>query len=335
MSKFHYPISASTSEVWTNCAAAPWMSKLCKQPEPNEAMERGTRIHEIAEKLGTNNDPGECAEDEYAYALRYVSALQPTALHWQFEVPVTFRALAGTTVDALMFDHGAKILRIVDLKTGQMPVDPRNNPQLIFAAVCLGSSERNYDIHLGIYQELDDGTPPMRWWCPTHEEITAAVAAMRASIAAAEQGGTPTPGDHCKRCRGKGACGAYKETIERTEFPRATTISPKEAAQAMRTASESKEWHDSVRRTWTSAAQSGQLPGVYTTNVKSKMRWVAGRDLPGDWLTKVPRSPNQIISSGKATEEELIQRGFAVRPPPQVRVRFEGLDEPEELKEGF
>jgi hypothetical protein len=268
--------------------------------------------------------------------MRYVDTLRTYASVWDFERLALISQLAGTTTDAYRYDDETKSLWIVDLKTGQQPVDPRNNSQLVFA-VCQYEDEvlATMDIHLGIYQELDDGTPPMRWWCPSREEITAAVAAMRASIAAAEQGGTPTPGDHCKRCRGKGACGAYKETIERTEFPRATTISPKEAAQAMRTASESKDWHDSVRRSWTSAAQPGQLPGVYSTNVKSNMRWVAGRDLPGDWLTKVPRSPNQVISSGKATEEELIERGFAVRPPPQVRVRFEGLDEPEELKEGF
>ena len=339
---FHYPISASTSEVWTNCAAAPWMGKLCKQPEPNEAMERGTRIHEIAEKLGTNNDPGECAEDEYAYALRYVSALRSTGEEWMFEHQSQYNWMASTTMDASVFDGPNKIIKVVDLKTGISPVDPRGNLQLIFALMQWSDEGANgkcflsmFQIHLGIYQELDDGTPPMRWWCPTWEELEPLISNMRAKIDVATEGGTPTTGDHCKRCRGKGACGAYKETIERTEFPRATTISPKEAAQAMRTASESKEWHDSVRRTWTSAAQSGQLPGVYTTNVKSKMRWVAGRDLPGDWLTKVPRSPNQIISSGKATEKELIQRGFAVRPPPQVRVRFEGLDEPEELKEGF
>jgi hypothetical protein len=346
MSEFHYPISASTSDVWTNCAAAPWMSKLCKQPEPNGAMERGTRIHAIAEGIGNDTDPdSDWDPDEYAYAFRYVHALRSISHEWRYEVPVTHGPLAGTTIDALFIDHKNGVIYVVDLKTGQTLVDPRMLAQLIFGASCLPVGSIPYEYHLGIYQELDDGTPPMRWWCPTSEEITAAIAAMRASIAAAEQGGTPCTGPWCDRarhgdegglgCKGKGACGAYKETIERTEFPRATTISPKEAAQAMRTASESKEWHDSVRRTWTSAAQSGQLPGVYTTNVKSKMRWVAGRDLPGDWLTKVPRSPNQIISSGKATEKELIQRGFAVRPPPQVRVRFEGLDEPEELKEGF
>lgn len=314
MSKIHYPIGGSTAKVWGNCVAAPWLSLCAPSVNENEAMARGTRIHKYAEDM-LNGLVATGLGEELSYARRYVNSLLTVAADWDAETAVNYSDVAGTTVDAVTRDDHT--VRIVDLKTGLEPVDPRYNQQLIFSLLCYAREHLLPEtVALGIYQELDDGSAPLRWWVLTQEDAVTEIGKMRARIDMVMVGGAPSPGKHCDRCRARGVCGSVAGSNQAATVCTTASVmmSPVQAASAMTLFPRVRKWMDGVEEAWEGAAKAGQLPGITTKPRKSPLRWMT-TDVPDAWCDKKPMTPTQVVKGGHATESELLDKGLAVRPP--------------------
>jgi hypothetical protein len=187
-----------------------------------EAAERGTRIHKAAELLMTTSDPDElealsCLDQDEAdmvddYCGWLIATAGPAFIH--IELPVDLSAFAPGAYGAVdaAFMIGST-LHVVDLKTGWLPVEVEQNPQLMFYALGAAMHEafagvKIERVRLTVWQGF-----AKHWECDLSDllafgdKLADAVALARTS--AAEKHAGP----HCRYCPAAATCEALRARL--------------------------------------------------------------------------------------------------------------------------
>ena len=301
----HHIYGGSNAAVWSECNGSPYLAKLVEF-EPNEAMLRGTRIHERAAAILQERETPPLIPDEEEVAVVYANAvITNLGCHVEIEGYYQKSLEVGGTVDGLQVMFTA--LHLWDLKTGHTPVSPVKNMQLLNYLWLTGLKAET--IHLGIWHEA---TGEFEWWQPTQEEINEAFAKFEHATNSKKK---LTPGPHCAKCKAIGVCNAARAAlpVSRSETDIATDY-------------EKIPMWEAVIKGVENAAQSlcadGNLPGYRIGN---------GRKKALKWLVEPPRtianvqvyteealSPTQVAKLlGKDGETYIVSSALAVRPEPE------------------
>lgn len=123
--------------IMAGCVGKPRMEKGLPD-RTNPAAERGTRIHEIAEKLfkQVTLPLSELDQEELEEAKAYYEYVNSIAagkhqIFTELDVEVFPELQIRGHVDNIVWDAENLILHVIDLKTGSNKVDVMNNPQLL------------------------------------------------------------------------------------------------------------------------------------------------------------------------------------------------------------
>jgi len=195
----------------------------------SDAAERGTAIHEIAEKILRQEPVTDVDDDMLSIASKYVTtAMEQTAhakKHYiELDVTEALKSLhpsLGGTADLVAI--GAGIMTVCDLKTGRIEVEPKNNLQLMTyalgAAIALKAPE-TVQIRLAIYQPDHGG---WREWSCTYADLMVWKDKLRDLAIAAHKPDAPKNPDQeaCRYCKAKISCDALRTKAvgaAKTEF---------------------------------------------------------------------------------------------------------------------
>lgn len=221
----HAPMSASRMHRIVACPASFQLENKMPQQPAGEAAERGTHIHELAEKLIFNNGDLSSFYDENAEDLEiasdyavYIAKLKAHARKWFIEMNVNdglqqISDQLGGTADAVVIENNT--LHIVDLKTGRVPVKAEDNIQLLTYAVGvalkLKAPLKDITIKMHIWQPGNINT----WEVPGQMLISHQQTLAKAVTAAQADNPSAVPStDACKYCRAKPICPAMREKVQ-------------------------------------------------------------------------------------------------------------------------
>jgi hypothetical protein len=179
-------------------AAIPNWVPPVEDPTADNAANRGTRLHEIFAELMLlpSNDAKNFAE-----ALLYVAEVKKRRRFKQLvehEVQADWLATAPrTTADLVLYTKDE--LHILDLKTGRIPVEARDNSQLLFYAACYAHlAPQAKGVHLHIVQPWADNIDD--WWATAADVQLFMMEAKQAEADIQAGDTTFEPGDHCTFC---------------------------------------------------------------------------------------------------------------------------------------
>jgi hypothetical protein len=197
----HAIFSPSSSGIWLNCPASLRLSEGLPDTT-NEASERGTRIHKTAEALllGTEVEHPEHVDDAQPY-VDFVQRETHPAMHWhrmiERRVHLTAECFGTADILAVRGIHDAKV---IDLKTGRIPVSAKDNPQLAIYAAAAAKEFGVRQVHTIIWQNGQTSTDVLAG--PDFEKITNRVLNAQAQVDTAK----PFPGEHCTWCKARAVC---------------------------------------------------------------------------------------------------------------------------------
>lgn len=242
----HARLSASSSDRWLNCTAAPTMESAFADERSSFAQE-GTDAHELCERAlraGRNADemvgpwPTEMRDYVQMY-LDYVRAIEGELLVEQrFDLGTWIPEGFGTS-DAVVL--GDNVLHVVDFKYGKgVRVDAEHNTQLMLYA--LGAVDE-YDLLQGPFASVTLHIHQPRighvdsWTIATAELLAWGESIKPIARIAFDGPGEAKAGDHCTFCRARHTCRARAEinlAIARDEMgeycPPAATLSDDDLA---------------------------------------------------------------------------------------------------------
>lgn len=314
MSK-HYLYGGSNAVVWSECNGSPFIAAFCVNGA-NDAMKRGTRIHDLAERLIDQREiPTDAFADELAIAKAYSEQVLNMFGACSVEVACVVSELVGGTLDGVAIRDGE--LFIWDLKTGFKPVYATFNKQLL---AYLWFYAQDHDlpdiIHLGIWHET---VGDFDWWDVTREEIAEAFEKFETATSAFPK--SLTPGPHCSSCRAIGRC-----SLGGLVPPEASLIkTDQEIADQF---SNIKIYNNTISKIECEAealAKNNQLPGYTMRPGKRKpLKWygIPPREVGGLSIYKEePMTPTQVAKAlGKDGEEFIVGQALASRPESDMEI---------------
>jgi len=215
----HAPISASRLDRIILCPGSYLLEQGLPNPT-NEAAQRGTDIHAMAQALW-DNKPFQCddpemlqvANDYVDYLKRASVSAKMIQLEWNL-TPMLSKLhpdLGGTADAAFVIDNA---LHVVDLKTGRVKVSPEHNNQLLMYALgavmmCIKADIRVTHIYLHIFQPFNKTQPVYVSLeeIEKFEEELVIIAKMANEPTAPRFAGNK----QCRYCRAKSICPTLKE----------------------------------------------------------------------------------------------------------------------------
>ena len=141
----HFKIGGSTAKRTLRCPA--WVNKAAKLPQVNRssaAAERGTAVHEVLEYMVANEFSLDDAMARVDYPFddydrsQMITAYQAVETLWakyqieEFETEPLMSVADDVGGSADIVAAGREWTLIADFKFGRGPVDPINNPQILF-----------------------------------------------------------------------------------------------------------------------------------------------------------------------------------------------------------
>lgn len=143
----HSLISPSSFARTLACPAS-LLGNLWGPYTSSAAADAGTSLHAAAEScfdfMAVHGFLPDSMAPEIAFYVQHCAELMAGAIDYEVEGRADFSHLVYGKIDAFgtvdFWAYDGKVLHIVDLKTGQVPVDPANNPQLSLYAI--GVSQR-------------------------------------------------------------------------------------------------------------------------------------------------------------------------------------------------
>lgn len=329
----HSRYGGSNAHRWMACPGSVHLQALATRPETvNDAAERGTAMHNYAEKILKNESVTTegLSDDELGMVAGYVDAITSLEagkpLGRGIEMMITCYGIhpdAFGSVDYLAYD--AENLYIVDLKTGRTPVDVIDNVQLAY--YCIGTIStlsliNDRKIHLGIYQPTV--SKEIQWWNPTMDQIREIKQKMIAATKSVEL----VAGDHCKYCKAEGFCGIRRESMAIVKTP-VVNMNPQQIADIWDMLPQIESWVKAVSAEADELAKTGALPDHHLTEGRARpLAWVDALNAAAalkklgldDAITHNPpqppalKTPTQIAKAiGKDGGHQL--EGIAERPP--------------------
>lgn len=205
------------------CHASVRMGRNIAEPPSSEAAALGTALHEIAEKhLMDETDSGDPTIQKYLDYVRATAGLYEISVEEKLGLNAWVPDMFGTA-DAVIDDEDRKILHVIDLKTGQHPVKPKDNFQLMaYALGVIGPQNDKHAFNMwdGYQVALHIAQPPIdnftKWTVPI-EEIWAFGEDLRAAGKAALSPDSEfnSTESNCRWCKAAGVCPElHKKTVE-------------------------------------------------------------------------------------------------------------------------
>ena len=225
----HFKIGGSTAKRTLRCPA--WVNKAAKLPQVNRssaAAERGTAMHEVLEFMVSNEFSLDDAMARVDYEFddydrsQMITAYQAVETLWakyqieEFETEPLMSVADDVGGSADIVAAGREWTLIADFKFGRGPVDPINNPQILFYHWLATQDPTVNDLAAGrklvgaIIQPALSAEPLIYEYSPEEvaifdEDIQEAIALIRAGSEYA------SAGSHCEYCPVEPYC---KERLE-------------------------------------------------------------------------------------------------------------------------
>jgi hypothetical protein len=231
----HFKIGGSTAKRTLRCPA--WVTKASKLPQINRssaAAERGTAMHEVLE-LMLNHDDLESAMAKVGYDFdsydvdQMVIAYQAVETLWErykieeFETEPLMSVAedVGGSADIVAAGHDWTL--IADFKFGRSPVDPINNPQILFYHWLATQDETVRDLTLdrkligAIIQPAVSKEPLIYEY--SEEEVAVFDHDIREAIASVRTGTeNATAGSHCEYCPVEPYCAERRDLLNQVRL---------------------------------------------------------------------------------------------------------------------
>ena len=315
----HARLSASRIDRVMQCPGSYRLESLMPYEPAGEAAERGTAIHEIAEKIlnGIEFDKANVSDEYIDLATQYVNYVDsyfesPRKRLVEVNVDEGLKKIhlaLGGTADAILVEGNT--LACFDLKTGRVPVSAVENKQLMtyaLGAMMQLNAPWTIDVHLVIFQPgVGVSIHKMSGLeLKAHQDQlkTAAELALTADAPT-----NPSP-DACRYCKAKTICPSMREKVQeaaRSDFKPDTTVTPEMLDNAALVAA----WADAVQ----SAAKDQLTNGVtitgWTMRAGRKTKFwkdealvmEAFKDNKDAWELK---SPSAVLKLGVEVSEDLV-----------------------------
>lgn len=335
----HDLITPSGYATWSQCPAAPLVSKYAPPEPPSRYADEGTRAHRnaylfAAQLAGLDvSAEGEidCDDEAMAHACRGWGAItrrilnkvsDPFVFGFESQVelyPITGRNARGTIDFWALDDDGT--LYVCDLKYGMgVSVQAKRNGQLstYAAALMAGLSADVKRIVIMIYQPRLYDVPST--WEPSLEEFNAFVADIKVAAAKANavlargvaERADFNPGEsQCRFCKAKPVCpalrakveGAIAQTFDTLPDPEASPVrvpsAPEELARVL-------PWLDTIE-SWCAACKATALDQLKAGTAIPGYKLVAGRKGRRTWVEGAEEAINAMrIKKDDLYEKKLI-----------------------------
>lgn len=288
----HARLSASSSAKWLNCPG----SIKAEESYPNTssyAAEEGTVAHNMAERVLTHGQYGQCDNVMFGHVMDYVSYVRllmgisnPTFI----ETTVDYSSYAKDgfgTADAIIVDSAEGTLHILDLKYGVGRVSAINNSQLKLYALGFLSNYQDVKIdkivlHI-IQPRIPDGISTFEMARKELAEFGEYVR-ERSKLTLLDNPERIAGDKQCQWCRAKHECPALAEMLDATTLTDFSNI-------------------DSTH----------ELPAVETLTDEQRKRVLDNKALITGFIKAVEASIYSDIESGKGFDGYKIVEGRAIR----------------------
>ena len=250
----HARLSASRTDRFMTCPGSYRLESLMPYEPAGEAAAIGTAIHELSEIILSNKPiPDGTDPDHIAMAQGYadfINTLIENPRKKLIEVNLdkglkSLHPALGGTADAILVDGDH--LHVVDLKTGRVYVDAKENKQLLTYA--LGAMRQlnapaSIQCTMHIYQPRAGHSK----WTVSGETLQAHAVSLKAAAELALTGDAPTnpSPSACQYCRAKVICPSMRQKVQenaRKEFAPSTVITP----EMLDLATLASSWADAVQ----------------------------------------------------------------------------------------
>lgn len=256
----HAELGGSGAQVYVNCPASVVLGREFPPAPVSEAMEEGTKMHELCELYGKNflyhkaygdelidwqiEDPTHAAIVRGYIDFIWKDLLQETITEKTFDFETTVVIDANLhmwgSADFWAYgydDKGKKALILCDLKTGRVDVEAEDNYQLLFYVTGLVEELKRRDASLvidyivaAIYQPRSFSNPEPKKVRYTLKHVDKFKAKLYKAAEAIYVKGKPKykVGDWCSKCRYTAKCPAYfKQTQNITALKLVDVNKPK------------------------------------------------------------------------------------------------------------
>jgi len=316
----HSKIGASSYSRWGACPGSVKLSENMPNTSSSFALE-GTKAHDLAEKILTNQDVSDIDYDEeMADAVQvYVSYIQNLAIDAEYlgvEERFALRSLHPDlfgTSDATVYKD--KILYVVDYKHGAgLAVEIENNKQLQFyalgALMKLGVPCSHVEMVIVQPRAFHADGPIRKWRIPVIDLIEFGADLKDDAYKTEDPNAIIVSGDHCRFCPAAPICPELHSTALETakiEFAPTLSYDPEQLADVLTKLPAIKAWTKAVEDFAFREAEAGRIPPGQKLVPKRAMRKWADEaeaqsyllngdfDLaPTDIVTEKIKSPAQV-----------------------------------------
>jgi hypothetical protein len=325
----HARLSASRTDRFMQCPGSYRLESLMPYEPAGEAAAIGTAIHELSELILSGKEvPAGTDPDHVAMAQGYadfVNTLVENPRKKLIEVNLdeglkSLHPALGGTADAVLVDGDHLI--ILDLKTGRVPVEAKDNKQMLTYA--LGAMRQfkapsNITCTMHIFQPKVGHSK----WTVTGQDLVDHGERLKAAAELALTSDAPTSPspDACRYCKAKTICPSMREKVQetaRSDFKPDMTVTPEMLDDAALVAA----WADAVQSAAKEQLANGKSIQGWTMRMGRKTKFwkdealvqEAFKDMLIAWELK---SPSAVLKLGVEVSEDLV--GEKVAAPSLVR----------------
>lgn len=250
----HARLSASRTERFMTCPGSVRLENQMPYEPPGEAAAIGTAIHELSERIlrGEEIDDPDVNPEHLSMAQEYADFINnlvanPRKKLIEVNVDAGLKSLhpaLGGTADAVLVDGDHLI--ICDLKTGRVPVEAKDNKQLLTYALGV---MRQFNAPASIQCTMHIFQPRAghsKWTVSGMDLISHGLELKKAAELALSPDAPTIPSpDACKYCKAKTICPSMRQRVQdnaRKEFAPDTSVTP----EMLELAHLAAAWSDAV-----------------------------------------------------------------------------------------
>ena len=325
----HARLSASRTDRFMQCPGSYRLESLMPYEPAGEAAAIGTAIHELSEIILSGKQvPANTDKDHVAMAQAYadfVNTLVENPRKKLIEVNLdeglkSLHPALGGTADAVLVDGDHLI--VCDLKTGRVPVEAKDNKQMLtyaLGAMRQFKAPERITCTMHIFQPRVGHSK----WTVTGQDLVDHGNKLKAAAELALSSDAPTSPspDACRYCKAKTICPSMREKVQeaaRSDFKPDTTVTPEMLDNAALVAA----WADAVQSAAKEQLTNGQAITGWTMRAGRKTKFwkdeamvrEAFKDNKDAWELK---SPSAVLKLGVEVSEDLV--GEKVAAPSLAR----------------
>lgn len=315
----HARLSASRTERFMACPGSVRLENQMPYDPPGEAAAIGTAIHELSERIlnGHEIDDPDVNPEHLAMAQEYADFInnlveKPRKKLIEVNVDAGLKSLhpsLGGTADAVLVDGDHLI--ICDLKTGRVPVEAKDNKQLLTYALGV---MRQFNAPASIQCTMHIFQPRAghsKWTVSGVDLITHGHELKKAAELALSPDAPTIPSpDACKYCKAKTICPSMRQKVQdnaRKDFAPDTAITP----EMLDLATLAADWSDAVITAAKKQLTDGETITGWNLKPGRKTRFWKSEALAAAALKDHPeafslKSPSAIADLKIEVSEELI-----------------------------